>query len=177
MEQLLRQFNFSDKEILVYRTLLRLGSAKVSELADKTGILRTSCQEYLRSLEEKGFINHSKMGNRYYYKIEDPDNFRQKVNERLFTVDKIFEEFNKHKKHEVWRVRSMTNSDYANILKKIKKRGYYMEGHKDGTVEMALVDTEKAQSVLINSDNKETQAIEMVGSSLYEFHKDLLGPK
>jgi sugar-specific transcriptional regulator TrmB len=63
MKRLLSQFHFSTEESMVYETLLKLGGAKVSEVAKATGLKRTSVQEYIKSIEEKGFINSAKLGN------------------------------------------------------------------------------------------------------------------
>ena len=91
MEEMLKQFNFTQPEILVYLALLKSGGATVSKLAVATHLKRTSCQEYIRSLEERGFINSSKIGNKFFYQAEDPDKFRQMVHERVYVVDRLLD--------------------------------------------------------------------------------------
>src|SRR3989338_2612126 len=115
MEKLLKQFNFTTQEIPIFKALLKTGGATVSETAKATGMKRTSCQEVIRSLEEKGFVVRSKIGNKYLYQTEDPDMFAQIVNERQFLVDKLIQNLNQRQKHKPWSVRSIGAEESANL--------------------------------------------------------------
>lgn len=174
MDQLLKQFNFSDEEIIVYRTLLKLGGAKISTIAKETGLKRTSVQEYIRSIEEKGFINSSKLGNKYFYQAEDPDRFRQIMNERVFIVDRLIPELRHAPREDVWKVRTLTLEEKRLKLKRAKKKELGVEQFGNETVGGVIINNKEA---LLYSTNAETPAIEIRSGEVAKLHQDLLkGP-
>ncbi len=174
MEQLLKQFDFSDEEILVYRTLLKLGGARVSEIAKATELKRTTVQEYIRSIEEKGFINSSKLGNKYFYQAEDPDRFRQIINERLFVVDRLIPELRRTPREDVWQARTLTLEEKRLKLKRARKKKLPMAEFGDDKIGGAIVGN---REVILFSTNEEIPAIEIKSEAIAKFHKDLVTPK
>jgi HTH-type transcriptional regulator, sugar sensing transcriptional regulator len=70
--KLLTDIGFSDKEIKVYLSVLSLGNAKVSEIAQYGGINRTSAYDILSALVEKGVVSVSGKKPRQEYTAEDP---------------------------------------------------------------------------------------------------------
>ncbi len=168
METLLKQFGLSEKESLVYKTLLQNGSMTVSELALKSGVIRTSCQEYLRSLLEKGFINVGRVGKKYYYQSEDPDRFRQIVHERLFVVDKLIEQMKqKDSKADVWRISVLDQNEKEKRRKKMEKQDARSESKKNARVLIGV------NEILLTSDNDENPNLYIESSDIAQFHKFL----
>jgi predicted DNA-binding transcriptional regulator len=55
--QVLEQLGFSEKEIIVYVSLLELDTALVRDIARKADINRTSCYDILMGLAKRGMIS------------------------------------------------------------------------------------------------------------------------
>lgn len=171
MDQFLSKFNFSAGEATVYKALLKLGGAKVSEVAKATGLKRTTCQEYIQSLAQKGFINGSKLGNKYFYQAEDPDKFRQIITERQFIVGRLLEAMRNNKKHEEWKVRTTNHDEVRILLKRAKKKEFTVI--RSGTDETGAA-VIAGKRVLLWSENKEVSALEIISSAIAELHKKIL---
>lgn len=73
MRQILKQLGFSEKEIDVYLTSLKLGSAPISELAKKACIKRPTTYVILERLEEKGLISLSEKKNKQIFVAQSPE--------------------------------------------------------------------------------------------------------
>ena len=174
MEQLLKKFGLSNPEIAVYRALLTLGGATVSSVAVKTKLKRTSCQEYIRSLEAWGFVNFAQIGKKYFYQIEDPDTFRQIINEREFVVDRLLEKLKNRPSKEEWRVHTMTVGDVQKKLRRAKRKEQELFTFGGEKVGGALLSN---QSILLFSTNAEIPALEIVSKELVEWHKSILKQK
>lgn len=172
MEQLLKQFNLSDAEIAVYKALAALGVAKVSELATKTKIKRTSCQEVVRGLEEKGFINSAKIGNKYFYQIEDPDTFRQIMSEREFVLDRLVSHVRASQQNDVWGVRALSRGEIKREAYRAKKKEKVETAFGNETVGGILL---QKDMVLLWSLDKEIPAIEIKSKAISELHVKLFG--
>lgn len=171
MDHLLRQFNFSEGEIIVYKALLKSGGAKVSHIADLTGLKRTSCQEYIQSLVQKGFINSSKIGNKYFYQTEDPDKFRQIVNERQYIVDRLIPMLKQKPTHEEWQVREVKIEEVKRKIFQAKKKQQSTTQFGNASVGGAVIG---GTSTLLFSTNKEISAIEIISKTISNFHQDIL---
>ena len=73
LKNILKELNFSDKETIVYLTLLELGSAKAGEIAKKADITRTTVYDILTSLLKKGLVNKYKKGSQTFFGALDPN--------------------------------------------------------------------------------------------------------
>lgn len=69
----LRNLGFSEKESLVYVSLLELGSGTVSQISRKAGINRTTGYDILDSLFNKGLVNLSGKEPKSEYIAEPPE--------------------------------------------------------------------------------------------------------
>lgn len=161
----------SSPEVLVYMTLLRLGGAKVSDIAKAAKLKRTTCQEYVRSIEDKGFINSTKLGNKYFYQTEDPDKFRQIMNERQFIVDRLIPQLRQTSTLAEWRVHTTTTHDVGVKIRRAKRREQAVLNFGTAQAGGALVNQD---TVLLFSTNQETPAIEIKSKVIVELHKLLL---
>lgn len=170
MDQLLKQFALTDQEVIIYKDLLKRGGSKVSEIAERTKIIRTSCQEYIRSLEEKGFVNSAKIGKKIYYQVEDPDKFRQIINERQFVVDRLISELKNKADVKKWEVRSLSLEEVKINVSKAKRKGV-VRSFGNTKVGGALIN---GQLIILYSENQELPAIEIESNSIAELHRHLL---
>jgi len=87
----LKDIGFNDKEILIYSTLLPLGSASIRILAEKTGINRGTVYDVLESLSQRGFIEIEKRGSRRKFLVKSPE-------ELLNSLEKQQRDLEIHKK-------------------------------------------------------------------------------
>lgn len=171
MDELLNQFGLSPEETLVYKTLLKLGGAKVSEIASTLNFKRTSTQEYIRSLGEKGFINSTKFGNKYLYQAEDPDKFRQIINEREFVVDRLVNDLKNKTVDTEWQVRSLTKLEVNQQSKKAQKKGVTAEEFGKAIIGGRVVGV---KTIFLWGEDKDLPAIEIISEELAELHLELI---
>lgn len=68
----LKNLGFSDKEILIYLTLLSLGPSAIRKIGDKAGINRGTTHEALRALKKKGLVAYYHKEKHQYFVAEDP---------------------------------------------------------------------------------------------------------
>ena len=81
MRQILKQLNFSDKEIDVYLAALKLGKGSITELAKKANIKRPTAYVVLEKLKEMGLVSLSKKKNKQVFIAEDPEKLLKAVEE------------------------------------------------------------------------------------------------
>ncbi|MBI2636662.1 MAG: TrmB family transcriptional regulator [Parcubacteria group bacterium] len=73
IETTLKKFGFNDKEILVYLTLLRLGSAPIRAISETLNINRTTVHSMLRTLGDYGLVSFVDKEKRRYFAAEPPE--------------------------------------------------------------------------------------------------------
>lgn len=69
----LRQLDLTDRQIVIYQALLRLGPASIRDIATESGINRGSTYETLKQLVAKGIISYFPKGKRRVFQAEDPE--------------------------------------------------------------------------------------------------------
>ena len=69
----LHQLGLDDREIGIYRALLRLGPASIRDVATESGINRGSAYETLKRLAAKGVVNYLPKGKRRVFQAEEPE--------------------------------------------------------------------------------------------------------
>lgn len=72
INNVLQQLNFSDKEIVVYLDLQKIGQATPTQLARRTGVNRTSVYDIVQILLQRGIISQYKKHGRIYVVALDP---------------------------------------------------------------------------------------------------------
>lgn len=70
----LEKGGFSDKEALVYVSLLELGGAYPSRIAEYSGLNRSTVYKILLTLSIRGLVNEIEKKNKLFYQIEKPEN-------------------------------------------------------------------------------------------------------
>ena len=69
----LQKTGFTDKESLIYVSLLELGGAYPSKIAEYSGIKRATTYNILMTLSVRGLINEIEKRNKLFYQIEMPN--------------------------------------------------------------------------------------------------------
>lgn len=78
----LQEIGLKQQEAEIYLACLRLGMAKVAELAEEVDVPRTSIYVHLENLLEKGFIKKSKKGSVEYFAPVEPTDIFQNIKEK-----------------------------------------------------------------------------------------------
>lgn len=73
----LHQLGLNDREISIYRALLRLGPASIRDVAAESGVNRGSTYETLKKLASKGVVNYFPRGRRRVFQAEEPEQLLQ----------------------------------------------------------------------------------------------------
>lgn len=69
----LHQLGLDEREVTIYRALLRLGPASIRDVAAEAGINRGTTYETLKQLASKGVVNYLPRGRRRVFQAEDPE--------------------------------------------------------------------------------------------------------
>ncbi len=85
----LRELGFSDIEIDLYRGLLRFGPSNVSDLAEKTGVKRTTAYANVKGLLEKGLVSESRKGSERVLVGESPECLKTILKDRESELNHI----------------------------------------------------------------------------------------
>lgn len=101
LAEVLKDFRFSDYEIKVLITLLTEGELTATELAEKSGIPRTSVYEAVKSLENKGIV----------------ESFGKPLRVKAISVERLIEYFSQKLKEKM----DVISSSLREIEKKAKK--------------------------------------------------------
>jgi len=96
----LKKAGFTDKEALVYLSVLELGGAYPSKITEYCGLNRSTIYKILTDLSIRGLVNEIEKKNKLYYQIEKPDHIvrytKNKIalaTEQLEQVEKLIPEF------------------------------------------------------------------------------------
>ena len=99
----LKDFRFSDYEIRVLLALVMEGELTASELAEKSGIPRTSVYEVVRSLESKGFVES--FGKPLKFRALSAERlvelFSIRLKERIEVLSEGLKELERHSRKEI----------------------------------------------------------------------------
>lgn len=91
----LQNIGLKRQEADIYLACLRLGIAKVSDLAKKIDIPRTSIYIYIENLIEKGFLKKSKRGSVEYFLPVEPVDIFQNIKEKTDSLANILPQLTK----------------------------------------------------------------------------------
>jgi sugar-specific transcriptional regulator TrmB len=91
----LEKGGFTDKEALVYVSLLELGGAFPSRIAEYSGLNRSTTYKILLNLSIRGIINEIEKKNKIYYQIEKPEKVLRYSQTKLRQAEDSIEEVKK----------------------------------------------------------------------------------
>lgn len=72
IKQLLKQLDWSEKEISVYLTLLRLGPSSVRKIATESDVNRGTTYDVLKALQQRGIVTFYEKTAKQFFVAEDP---------------------------------------------------------------------------------------------------------
>ncbi len=92
VEPILKKFGFNEKEIQVYLSLLKLGSAPVRKIAENANINRTTTHDILGKLSNEGLVSFVDKEKHRYFTAESPDQLKQVLMHRQTNLNLLHEE-------------------------------------------------------------------------------------
>lgn len=87
IEEALQKYGLKVKEAKVYLALLELGTANVSEIAKRSGLIRSTTYSILEALGRQGLILTVEKGKIQHYIAEDPQKLVANTRERLVLLE------------------------------------------------------------------------------------------
>lgn len=88
----LRDIGLTDREIRVYKSLLRIGETTTGPLIDDSGVPGSKIYQTLQKLEDKGLASHIKKDGAKHYAAKSPDQLLALERRRLNDVEDAVEE-------------------------------------------------------------------------------------
>lgn len=92
LENNLKSIGLEEKEAKVYLAALELGATNIHDLAEKSGIKRSTVYEMLKKLEPMGLITESIKGKRKLYVASDPEKLKRSIKEKEQLLNQILPE-------------------------------------------------------------------------------------
>ena len=79
----------SDKETAIYISLLELGQATVMDIAQKTGIKRTTVYHLLPPMQRKGYIKAMYQNKKHLFFVDDVKSLKNRLQDKQASLDKL----------------------------------------------------------------------------------------
>jgi len=79
LKENLKHFGFTDQETEVYLTVLSLGKASVTQIANKLDKGRTAIYFHIKNLQDKGILKETRVGKRQHYTALPPDQLMNNI--------------------------------------------------------------------------------------------------
>jgi sugar-specific transcriptional regulator TrmB len=121
----LKELNLNDNEIRVYLATLSLGSSKVSEIAKRSGLIRTTTYAILNSLINKGLVSVVIKNDITFFQAADPnqlvnilDEKKKKISSILPYLEQIKKTINNKHKVELFEGRDGLKTVFNDLVAK-----------------------------------------------------------
>lgn len=89
IEKTLKQIGLTKNEILVYLTLLKIGSSSASKISERSEIYRPYTYDTLERLQEKGLASFIVKDSKKLFKAVDPSQLAEIQKEKLIAINNI----------------------------------------------------------------------------------------
>ncbi|MBS3150126.1 hypothetical protein J4455_05585 [Candidatus Woesearchaeota archaeon] len=143
IEEELRYLGFTDNEVKVYVTLLRIGRGKAGRISKESSLERTSTYNALKKLQEKGLVSYVIEANRKVFAVAEPNKILDMFKEKEERAKLVIPKLEQLKKAE---------QEKENIL---KFRGY--EGIKTVLNDILKTCKDEEEQYIIGSEGQLTQ--------------------
>ena len=91
LHQVLEQLGLTERETILYQTLLKLGPASIRDIAEQSGVNRGSAYESLKQLQSKGVVSYFPKGKRRFFMAENPEILLNLAEERKQNIEKTID--------------------------------------------------------------------------------------
>lgn len=97
VEEALKSIGLSDKEIKVYLSCLKLGSATVNKISKEAGTFRTYTYDILKTLSEKGLVHSINKEKKQIFESSSPNRIIEILKENEDKIKEILPQLNEMK--------------------------------------------------------------------------------
>lgn len=94
MEEELREYGLSEKEVKLYLANLKAGDSTANRLSELTGIRRTTVYEVIEALKKKGIISSYSKEKKLFFTAAKPETLISRLKEKEETIKRILPELN-----------------------------------------------------------------------------------
>lgn len=94
MEQELKEYGLSSKEIKVYLSCLKAGSSTANRISEGTGIRRSTVYEVIEALKKRGLIKSFKKEKKFYFESVKPKVLIYLLKEKEKLIQRILPDLN-----------------------------------------------------------------------------------
>ncbi len=91
LQDYLSEFDLTEREILIYLTLLHTGPNTIMNLARETGIKRSTTHNNVEELVKKGLVSQTSYGERRMVVAEDPEKLKLLLDQKKWRMRKVEE--------------------------------------------------------------------------------------
>ena len=109
--QLLKKIGLSKRQAQIYVALLEIGKGSVQEIADQSGLKRTSIYPNLEVLKDRGVLFESKIDAHTYYLPEDPEQLVSTLKDQAEELSQALNSLSEPSKKQRSHVQFYTGSD------------------------------------------------------------------
>ncbi|MBT4209520.1 MAG: helix-turn-helix domain-containing protein [Candidatus Komeilibacteria bacterium] len=148
LKEFLKNLDFSERESRVYLALLEAGSARASEISDKTDINRTTVYDILGALLHRGLISKYKKGASTFFNALEPKRLLTYLDNELEEKTKIIKQQKKQVDDLLPELISLEN------VSTNKPRVSFFEGEKG--MREAYEDTLTSKEIILAYANVQT---------------------
>lgn len=140
----LSEFDLTEKEIVVYLTLLRTGPNTIMNLARETGIKRSTTHNNVEELVNKGLVTQTNYGERRMVVAEEPEKLKFLIEQKKWEINKV--------EKNLESIVSMIQELIPSHLGKNKAEVKYCEGKKNVQAIYSEVLASKSIKAFVNAD-------------------------
>jgi HTH-type transcriptional regulator, sugar sensing transcriptional regulator len=98
MQEELKHYGLSEKEIKIYLSNLKLGTTTANQIAIDSGVKRTTTYEVIESLKQKGIVSTFKKDKKSFFEATDPKRLISILKEKEKLIENILPELEKMQK-------------------------------------------------------------------------------
>ncbi len=91
IQEFLEEFTLSEREVVIYLTLLKTGPNTIMNLARETGIKRSTTHNNVEELIKKGLVSQTNYGERRMVVAEDPEKLKFLMDKKKWRMKKLEE--------------------------------------------------------------------------------------
>ncbi len=136
INEILVEYGLSEKEAKVYTVLLSIKNSTVNNIAKKTGLIRTTTYDILKSLKEKGIVSFIVSNKIQYFQAAEPEKLIQILEEKkekmksiLPQLKELHLEVSNMPSIEVFEGKEGIKSVYEDILEEKKQIAAFSNTH------------------------------------------------
>jgi len=162
IKQALKEYGLNDKEIQVYQSCLKLGTASITEIAKKAEVKRPTCYLVIDELKSKGLIIAVPKGKKTIYKTIEPDKLLDNFESKRQNLEEVIP-FLRH-----WYDQSRHRPKVTFFEGKVQIKDVYKDMFKAKEI-WSMVSLDKLYEVITDEENEALfKLLDKQGGKIYD---------